>query len=229
MRIVTWNCNLSLGKKLNKLLDLNADIAVIQECEWDLVLPNGYQYIWKGQNAKKGLGIISKNLEMRVEPFDSELWTYFIPVSVPSKSLRILATWAYNHRAIRFGEGFNGNAFSIISQLQDWLSLGPSMMVGDFNNSVIWDKSNGKFNFLDIDRKLNSLGLFSAYHNVNKADLGSEGDATFFHTKDINKPYHIDYCYMHRSLEITSAKPLHFSEWGKFSDHVPVVVDLVCS
>jgi hypothetical protein len=42
MRLVTWNCNFSLSKKLDKLVELKPDVAVVQECEQELDgLPDG--------------------------------------------------------------------------------------------------------------------------------------------------------------------------------------------
>ena len=40
MRIVTWNCNRQLGRKLGSLLDLSPDVAIIQECERNLAVPD---------------------------------------------------------------------------------------------------------------------------------------------------------------------------------------------
>ena len=46
MRLVTWNCNLSLSRKLPRLIGLAPDVAIIQECERDLEnLPSGAQYL----------------------------------------------------------------------------------------------------------------------------------------------------------------------------------------
>ncbi len=226
MRIVTWNCNLSLSKKLDKLLELNADLYVVQECEQEIALPNSFQYIWRGHNTKKGLGVISSGLEISVQSLEDKFWTYFIPINIPSKSIRLLALWAYNHRASRFGELFNGSALSVINQLQTWLESSQSIVIGDFNNSVIWDKPEGSYNFEDINHKLNNLGLYSAYHKNSSAAFGSEPYATFFHTKNINKPYHIDYCFVEESLVVERVQVLDFLDWRKISDHVPVVVDI---
>ncbi len=33
MKIITWNCNLAFMKKFESLIDKNADILIIQECE----------------------------------------------------------------------------------------------------------------------------------------------------------------------------------------------------
>lgn len=226
MRVVSWNCNLSLGRKLERILALDPDIAVIQECEQNLQVPHGYFYKWCGHNPRKGLGVLTKNLESFVEPIWQKEWTYFLPLTIPSMNLKLLAIWAYNHRTSRFGNGFVGNARSVIDDVQSWLSNGPSLMVGDFNNSVIWDKPKGNFNFADINNKLNELGLVSAYHYLTGFGLGSEKIATFYHTKNVERPFHIDYCFVHQSIDISSLDILDFSSWREFSDHVPLVLDL---
>jgi exonuclease III len=51
MRIVTWNCNGALRKKLTEADALDADILVIQECEDSAQSTNAYRawasdYLW---------------------------------------------------------------------------------------------------------------------------------------------------------------------------------------
>lgn len=226
MRVVTWNCNLSLAKKLDSLLELDPDVAVIQECEQDLKVPEGYSYIWSGNNPRKGLGVLAKNLKIVLEPSWQKEWTYFLPISIPEKNLRLVATWAYNHRAVRFGKEYVGSSLEIIKELSEWIAGGRSLVVGDFNNSIIWDKLNGKFNFADINSALHSLGLDSAYHHLTKELNGSEVKSTFYHIKNPEKGYHIDYCFIHDSLEIKSLEIPEYEKWRSKSDHVPVILDL---
>ena len=101
------------------------------------------------------------------------------------------------------------------------------MVVGDFNNSIVWDKVNGKFNFADINSTLNSLGLQSAYHRLTKYSYGAELSSTFYHTKNPEKGYHIDYCFVQDSLEIKSVEIPEYDDWRSKSDHVPVILDLI--
>lgn len=180
MRLVTWNCNLSLSRKLNLLLNLQPDIAVIQECEEALVAPKGYIFKWRGNNPKKGLGILLKEQEVAVNPLMKAEWTYFLPITLPETGIRLLATWAYNHRATRFGSSCIGYPIEVLEALSDWLSEGPSLVVGDFNNSVVWDKPNGLLNFVSIEAKLSELGFRSAYHAHTTEALGLETRPTFF-------------------------------------------------
>jgi endonuclease/exonuclease/phosphatase family metal-dependent hydrolase len=227
MRFVTWNCNLSLAKKLDSLMELNPDVAVIQECEQDLKVPDGYSYIWCGNNPRKGLGVLAKNLKVVLEPSWRKEWTYFLPLSIPEKNLRLIATWAYNHRAVRFGTESVGSSLEVIKVLLEWIATGRSIMIGDFNNSIIWDKSNGKFNFADINSTLNSLGLESAYHQLTQDSQGDEVSSTFYHTKNVDKGYHIDYCFVHNTLKVDGLAIPSFDEWKSKSDHVPVILDLI--
>ena len=63
MRIITWNCNGALRKKFKGLLDYNADLLVIQECE------NRRKH--KTRNTENGLIIIygQETLKIKVLEF----------------------------------------------------------------------------------------------------------------------------------------------------------------
>ena len=226
-RLVTWNCNHQLGRKLGKLLELAPDVAVIQECERDLDVPEGFVFHWVGDNPRKGLGVLSRDSEAVIESARDEAWTYFLPVRLPAMNLRLLATWAFNFRAQKkFGEGRTGNAWDVISALSEWLQSGPSLVAGDFNNNVNWDTARGRYNFADIVDVCSRLGLRSAYHAYTGEALGAESQPTFLHTKNPAKPFHIDYCFASRALAIHSFRVEPFDPWLRESDHVPLILDL---
>ena len=88
MRIVSWNCNLTLQRKLTALLALDPTVAIIQECERDLQVPDGYTYHWRGVNPKKGLGVLTRDEAAHVAPEASDQWAFFLPVVLPTFNLK---------------------------------------------------------------------------------------------------------------------------------------------
>ena len=66
MKIVTWNCNGALMKKLERISYFNADIYIIQGCEDpsrtnDIVYQEwSDNYLWIGDSENNGLGIFPK-------------------------------------------------------------------------------------------------------------------------------------------------------------------------
>ena len=64
MRVVTWNCNLSLAKKLDSLLELDPDVAVIQECEEDLTVPEATLIFGAEITLVRGLASLLRTLRL---------------------------------------------------------------------------------------------------------------------------------------------------------------------
>jgi endonuclease/exonuclease/phosphatase family metal-dependent hydrolase len=133
--------------------------------------------------------------------------------------------WAFNRRAERFEPPRSGMALEAVNLLSDWLEGDRCAVVGDFNNSVIWDKKQKSNNFQDIAERLTLLGLESAYHRFTNEAFGKESARTHYWRKSEATRYHIDYCFAHHSLEVAEVKVPAFEAWRSLSDHVPVITD----
>ena len=224
MRIVSWNCNLNLKSKFEKVLDLKPDVLVVQECERlpEDFFPNA-QYLWVGQNEKKCLGVLIFGGTGKIHRSHRHDLVEFIPVNTELGSL--LGVWAFNHRAKqRYGKGFDGTTENAITHYEDFIREKSTLgVVGDFNNSVIWDKKNSKTPFQNTIERFERLGLKSVYHSTNNEQFGHETKGTLFHTKKKEKRYHIDYLFFRQTGAVTVGS---YENWIEFSDHVPVTVDL---
>jgi exonuclease III len=146
LKIVTWNCNGAFRKKFHSLINYQADIYIIQECENPIESKdNEYQiwannYLWIGDTKNKGLGIFAKP-EIILEKLD---WTnkfknhsvkYFLPCKV-NNDFDLLAVWTHRNNSPNFG---------YIGQLWKYLQvnktkLDNTLIVGDFNSNTIWDE-----------------------------------------------------------------------------------------
>lgn len=226
MRLGTWNCAQALRKKIQNIRDLKLDICVIPEAERDITsLEPTNNYLWFGENKNKGLGVYSENLKLELASVSDNNWFHFEPIFIEGDQIRILATWAFNSRAKKFGEEAIGNPLDVFIKLEDWLTEKPTVVIGDFNNSVIWDKPRKENNFQDIHNWLSGHGFSSAYHDYFKQELGTEKHPTHYHRKSISSPYHIDYIYTNFPHEVRSVEVGSYNKWLEYSDHVPVIIE----
>jgi len=222
LKVLTWNCNLNFTQKYDALKDHDADVMVIQECEQEFTIP-GYNVFWTGTNIKKGLGVLVKS-EGRVHAQHNKQLINFLPIETPS--CNILGVWAYNHRAKKIDPNFSGNAYEAVAHYEHFMTTDkPTIIAGDFNNSVIWDKPNNKNNFQILVHNLKQLGFASAYHVQAKEQFGQESNPTFFHTKKETKPYHIDYIFA-KGLKVEHFEVGKFAQWKHLSDHCPIYIAL---
>ena len=201
MRLVTWNCNGALRKKLNAADALNADVLIVQECEDPARSTPQYRhwagdYLWVGENKNKGIGIFpkNKNIVRRLDWFGS----FCIPG---------LHTTSQFHR--------------------EQLKSENTIIAGDFNSNAIWDKEDRWWSHSDTVKELELLGLHSLYHAKTGECQGQESIPTFFHQRNPRKPYHIDYVFISDNLlESSSLEVGAIGDWLEFSDHAPLVANI---
>jgi exodeoxyribonuclease-3 len=242
MRIVAWNCNMALERKLDVLLALDPDIAVISECAEPerLRLRSKETWlesepVWIGRNPHKGLAVFTFHgyAARLAESYHPSL-RYIAPVRVTGPTpCNLLAVWAQNASAGGIRKHQLGPLRRALSRYRDFLAEAPAVIAGDFNSNTIWDKPGWRINHSTKVRILEqSFGLVSAYHAVRGEAHGEEREPTLYwrdRTKD-GPTYHIDYVFLPmlwiervRDLSIGS-----FETWcgSGLSDHVPVVVDI---
>ena len=224
MIITTWNCNLKLKSKYEYIESLDSDILIIQECE---KLKQDYfsnnQYFWTGRDENKGLGILVKKDSANVSKLHNTNFIHFLPIE--TDSLNIMGVWAFNHRAVKYGDNANGRTLDAINYYDVWLKDSQkSIFAGDFNNSIIWDKKSNP-SFSNINNKLSLLGYESSYHKQTRYQFGKEKETTFYHTKKEDKKYHIDYIYI-KNMNIKSLNIGSYDKWIEHSDHCPVSIEV---
>jgi endonuclease/exonuclease/phosphatase family metal-dependent hydrolase len=72
------------------------------------------------------------------------------------------------------------------------------------------------------------FGLVSAYHAHFGTEHGNERHPTYYDRSKNGKPFHIDYCFIPQVWvsRLNCVTVGTKRDWGRFSDHVPITVDL---
>ena len=239
MKIVSWNCAGAFREKFTSIIEEDADIYVIQECEDPAKAKSeeykefaGDNYFWTGDGKDKGLGIFAKD-NVKLEKLDEYCGTdfkNFIALRV-NDSFNLLGVWTVKGQ-------INGKKVEYVEMIHDFFDDNISLfdenliMCGDFNSNSIWDKQhrakdkdgNSK-DQTNLNRKLESCNLFSAYHKLNNEEQGKESQSTFYLYRHLDKPYHIDYVYATES-RFTDLKIDDAEKWIELSDHVPLIFEI---
>lgn len=230
---------MALHDKHEYLLALAPDIAIIPECANIDVMRKKAPYflpasaIWIGDNRQKGLGVFTFG------PYHAEQsgtykndFPHIFPVRIHGPtSFNLLAVWACHAHKNSF-EARQGPLMRAMSTYRAFIQDGPSVVAGDFNDNVLWDKPKRLNNHGLVVRALNAFGLHSAYHQSRGISQGAEPDPTiYWRDRKIDGPrYHIDYCFVpHQWINEGLAVDVGgYQEWvgAGLSDHVPLVVDL---
>jgi exodeoxyribonuclease-3 len=239
VRIVAWNCGGGFHAKAGVLAALAPDIAIVAECAEPAVAlakttgvrPSGA--LWAGEPGRKGLAVFAFG-SYRIEPggaADPSI-TWALPVRVAGpRRFNLLALWA-NHgkRLPRIAEP--GPGLTAIRAFDRFLRDAPSVVAGDFNNHVRWDRPRKANNHAVAVAELARLGLVSAYHAFHAIEQGAERQPTLYwrdRTED-GATYHIDYAFLPLAAmpHVTDVSLGSFADWvgSRLSDHVPLIVDL---
>lgn len=233
MKIITWNCNGALRKKFEYLLDYEADIHVIQECENPVETKHtayknwAENHLWIGDTKNKGIGIFANN-SIQLDKlnwsdnYEGQKVKHFLPCRI-NHAFDLLAVWTHKNNAPTFG---------YIGQLWKYLQVNKSnfnksIILGDFNSNIFWDKRSRWWNHSDVVREFKEIGIESLYHKYWNEEQGQETRHTLFLQKNLEKPYHIDYVFGSvdfqkglKRMEVGGVK-----QWLMISDHMPIICE----
>lgn len=231
MKIINWNCNGAFRKKFENLIDFNADLLVIQECENPAETKDykytewANNYLWIGDTKNRGLGVFAKqSVDLKLldwsDKYENQKVKHFLPCQI-NKEFELLAVWAHQNKSGSFG---------YIGQFWKYFQINKNnfkntIITGDFNSNMIWDKKNRWWNHSDVVRELEEVGIHSLYHKFTNEQQGEESQPTFYLHRNILKPYHIDYCFASvnflKNLNNIVVEP--FEKWKHLSDHSPII------
>ena len=102
-----------------------------------------------------------------------------------------------------------------------------TLLIGDFNSNKIWDYKARVGDHSDVVNKLADNNIQSIYHRHFEIEQGIEIHPTFFLQRNLNKPYHIDYCFASAGIleKVQNVEIGTFERWSAFSDHAPLIID----
>ena len=139
MRFVIWNCNMALHRKVDALLALEPDLAIVSECAEPNLLNDKsntnwieQEPVWIGNNRHKGLGVFAFNdvAVNLISNFDKNL-RYIAPIKVQgSSTFNLLAVWAQNASGGITRKHQLGPLRRAFSKYKDLLAPGPPMIAG---------------------------------------------------------------------------------------------------
>ncbi len=231
---------MAFHRKYEHLLALQPDVAIIPECATvELVSEKAPSFkpvsaIWVGENKQKGLSVFTfGKFKATQSPKYQEQFPYIVPIWIDGpRQFNLLAVWACHNKRNSYKAGL-GPLSRAISQYRELIMEYPTVIAGDFNDNVLWDKPTKLNNHGTNVSELTSLGLKSAYHHSRGVDQGAEREPTlYWRNRTVDGPrYHIDYCFVPIGWanSISSLTVGSFKEWiaPGLSDHVPIVVELL--
>lgn len=234
MRIVVWNVNKAFDRKIDALLGLEPDVAILPESSktpyWENQGSIG-SWHWIGREPKSGLGVlIGEDLkcDLPLTRLASPIeWFGGLRIGRQQQPVvTVIAAWSCYTGTPKKEEP--GPTLKALPDLVSSLEGQQAIFAGDFNNSALWDKPGRADNFGNLVEQLESDSLKSAYHHFFSEHFGSENRPTFFSQRNRKKSYHLDYCFLSRSLidRVEKVEVGAYEDWISLSDHMPLIVDL---
>jgi len=233
MRIITWNCNMAFRKKAEAILAFEPDILVLPECECieKLVFKSGVKQpssiLWFGTNQHKGLAVIAYNgIQLTLIQKHKTSIKTIAPIAVTGGGFdfTLFAVWA-NNPDDPDGQ-YVEQVWKAIHHYKKLLKPERTVLTGDFNSNTIWDRPRRVGNHSAVVKFLGKRNIYSTYHLHHKQEQGKELHPTFYLYRHLDKPYHLDYCFVSGDISgrVEAVEVGDHAAWSGYSDHMPVMV-----
>ena len=224
---------MAFRKKADVILTYNPDILIVPECEHpdklklNTGIPQPTDVLWCGTNQHKGLGIFSySNYRFKLLDMHNPELKMIIPIAVTGGQydFTLYAIWA-NNPGDPDGQ-YVEQIWKAIHHYNNHLTGKPSILAGDFNSNTIWDRKHRAGNHSNVVKFLAEKEIYSAYHVHHQQEQGKEKNPTYYLYRHLDKPYHLDYCFISADLagKLQSVEIGDYDYWIRYSDHVPVII-----
>lgn len=237
MRVLVWNCSLSLRKKIDLVMRLSPDIAIIGNSEFpDRLYPKESRVkisnsLWFGNERNCGLGVYSFG-KWHVQPHEmytsSEKTVVPIECSYADFSIMLIAIQG-THSKGKSGYGHPLVAYETARSCISAIGRRTAILAGEFGEAAAatWHDSSETGGFDDIQRILANHDLRSCYHSFTREAPGREKTPTLFEGRDLSRPAHTTYCFASTDLlmGLQDVQAGAAETWIDYGEHMPLVVD----
>ena len=235
-RIAVWNCNMRLHEKLDGLRLLRPDVIVLPECACPEVLLRRIPDLgatgigWTGLRANKGLGVFSFGAwRLSIDASHDPRGATTLPLRVDGPaSLAVLGVWAIPPWGRRSGGRRPEPLPRAIERHAAFLSHGPALIAGDFNNALVAARTDGRTQPSALFRRLAGWGFVSAAGDLFRPDESEASHPTYYRNRRAPKRVPSDVVFIggFRPDAISSCEIGHPYPWIRASDHAPMAVNL---
>jgi exodeoxyribonuclease-3 len=184
------------------------------------------RFFWFGDDKNKGLGVFSfGDFRFKLHHKHNPEFKIILPLIMTDgiTDFNLFAIWTNNP---------NDPDGNYITQLwkaiyfyDDLIAEKGTILMGDFNSSIVFDSPKKKHNFSVVLEMLQRKSIYSTYHNFHEQQHGKEIHQTFYLYRHMDKPYHLDYCFVSADLlnKLEHVEVGTYEDWIKYSDHIPLI------
>lgn len=225
---------MALRAKFARLLSLQPDVAVIQECAdpdgagataWR---PDCAAYDWIGFNPDKGLGIFTfGELALTRHAGYSDRYALYLPVTVAGRGrFNLLGVWVADPR--RLPSAAINDPLAALRYYRRFLAAGPAIVAGDFNRlpqQMSVRRGGPGSAVIDV---LAAAGLTNADYAMSAGTGQAALRRTHYHQRKLSRGFVVDYIFIPASgaARLSAFEVCEPRDWITWSDHVPLVAAL---